>query len=329
MDVYVRQNPSFDNNIMIRIVNNYIEDNQELSNYEYHDTQILLAFKIKKWNGLTIFKEKFEQYHLFKYFYNYDAIYYLKTFFKKYIKHIYIDFNCDYHLYFNKKCKIIFDINNKKYKGYKTTTKLCDELNIINYYGENMNYIINNKKSFVKINIITDDIQNVLCNIIKNKFINDDTDFVSEEIINNYIDNYVKTDVETDGLVYIINNFENITYNLFQKILHKNNIKNDEDYLKYCEHDLRLPRDPAKFFKDFNWVEATNTEDLYYKKDECIKFINKEILRNKFRLKLHPKKYVINLLCKKYDKVPSFNIFINIYGDDSLNLIRYSKPQLK
>lgn len=328
MDVYVRQNPSFDNNIMIRIVDDYINDNQQLSNNEYHDTKILLAFRLKKCNRIIIFKEKFDNFHLFKSFYQYNAIYYIKVFFKKYIENIYIDFNTDYHLYFNEKCKTIFDITNKQYKGYKTTTEISENINIIDI--ENMNYIMDNKKSFVRINIITDDIQTVLCNIIKNKFISDATDFVSENIINNYIDNYVKSNetLDKDGLVYLVNDFEEISYNLFQKILHKNNIKNDEDYLQYCEKDLRLPRNPAKFFKDFSWIEATNTENLYYKKDECIEFINKKILTNKYRLKTHPKKRVINLLCKKYDKVPSYNIFINIYGKDSLSLIRYSKPKV-
>jgi hypothetical protein len=76
---------------------------------------------------------------------------------------------------------------------------------------------------------------------------------------------------------------KDISYEQIKKIISNYNFSSSNEYLLWCNKDLRLPKDPKLKFNEIfiNWIDYLNIENKYYNFETAIKKINEYLLCNK------------------------------------------------
>lgn len=118
-----------------------------------------------------------------------------------------------------------------------------------------------------------------------------------------------------------------VTYEKARKILFDKKIKSIEEYISYCEKDVRLPIDPVeKFGNKFNWIDYLNIDrEKYYDLDTCRIKVKEYTLRNDEIQKEHLNKVnVAKMLCKIDDKFLYYDLWKYFYGIELDEIIQLS-----
>lgn len=156
----------------------------------------------------------------------------------------------------------------------------------------------------------------------------------NKNLYNNF--EYFDTDLTNKlKLKTIKRNSFGLTYDKAKVIIKSKRIFNKENYIKLCDIDIRMPKEPEIFFKTQfkNWIDYLNIQyDDYYDFNECKKKINEYLI-------LYPKikegfnfnySYISKKLCNIDEKFPPYGLWLDFYDIKSFeNLIIINKKKKK
>jgi len=118
---------------------------------------------------------------------------------------------------------------------------------------------------------------------------------------------------------------KDISYEKTKKIISNYNFSSPEEYLLWCDKDLRLPKDPKlKFNEQFiNWIDYLSIKNIYYNFETCIKKVNEYLLCNKIN------DIELNNIAKKLkeqdNNFPPYDLWKDYYGiNDLSDIIKYN-----
>jgi len=118
---------------------------------------------------------------------------------------------------------------------------------------------------------------------------------------------------------------KDISYEKTKKIISNYNFSSPEEYLLWCDKDLRLPKDPKiKFSEQFiNWINYLSIKNIYYNFETCIKKVNEYLLCNKIN------DIELNNVAKKLKELdnnfPPYDLWKDYYNiNDLSNIIKYN-----
>jgi len=118
---------------------------------------------------------------------------------------------------------------------------------------------------------------------------------------------------------------KDISYEQIKKIISNYNFSSSNEYLLWCNKDLRLPKDPKlKFNEKFiNWIDYLNIENKYYNFETAIKKINEYLLCNKIN-EIELTNIAIKL--KELDNMfPPYDLWKDYYNiNDLSDIIKYN-----
>ena len=190
--------------------------------------------------------------------------------------------------------------------GKETGIYVCPIINSENYLENMTDFIANFLKTIMK--------------PINDKQKNDDTHLPTQKEYNNIYNKIFNIEGFTE-IEY--NNIYNTTLRkLSPDITYKNAIKiikesdpkpkTKEEYIELCNMDSRLPKEPEKFFNNFNWIEYLSISKNFYTLENCKTKINEYTKSNTtFMNKLPSEK--IKVLCGYYDMFPPYSLFTEYY----------------
>ena len=118
---------------------------------------------------------------------------------------------------------------------------------------------------------------------------------------------------------------KDISYEKTKKIISNYNFLSPEEYLLWCDKDLRLPKDPKiKFSEQFiNWIDYLSIKNIYYNFETAIKKINEYLLCNKIN------DIELNNIAKKLKELdnnfPPYDLWKDYYNiNDLSDIIKYN-----
>jgi len=118
---------------------------------------------------------------------------------------------------------------------------------------------------------------------------------------------------------------KDISYEKTKKIILNYNFSSPEEYLLWCNKDLRLPKDPKlKFNEQFiNWINYLSIKNIYYNFETCIKKVNEYLLYNKIN------DIELNNIAKKLKELdnnfPPHDLWKDYYNiNDLSDIIKYN-----
>jgi hypothetical protein len=118
---------------------------------------------------------------------------------------------------------------------------------------------------------------------------------------------------------------KDISYEKTKKIISNYNFLSPEEYLLWCDKDLRLPKDPKlKFNEQFiNWMDYLSIKNIYYNFETCIKKVNEYLLCNKIN------DIELNNIAKKLKELdnnfPPYDLWKDYYNiNDLSDIIKYN-----
>jgi superfamily II DNA or RNA helicase len=104
-----------------------------------------------------------------------------------------------------------------------------------------------------------------------------------------------------------------ITYDKAKRILAPLQIKSKNDYLKACDRDVRLPKDPESVFTQFtNWVDYLSIPRIFYELDVCKKKIVKHLPPPELMIGFEYSQ-IVKSLHDINPKFPPFDIWCDYY----------------
>jgi hypothetical protein len=163
----------------------------------------------------------------------------------------------------------------------------------------------------------------------ENEYETDGADFYNDgRQANDYISEFwVYDSLLTEKLR--INTHERVffgqTFARMKRKIEKYKFKNKNEYLKECDKNIQLIRDPENYFKDTftNWVDYLSIPpDLYYNFNEC-----QDKIKDYLEIKPEIKNYRLDLsqacieLCRLDDKFPDNEFWLDFYKVSDLSKI--------
>jgi hypothetical protein len=117
-----------------------------------------------------------------------------------------------------------------------------------------------------------------------------------------------------------------VSYKEAMQINIDNHISCPEEYYELCKSEKRLPPNPDKHYKGFNWLYYIGIDSTkYYKLDECKLKVKEYIHLNpslkEFKLELNK---VISYLNKKDERIPPNELFVYVYKCNLEDIIQFS-----
>ena len=118
---------------------------------------------------------------------------------------------------------------------------------------------------------------------------------------------------------------KDISYEKTKKIISNYNFSSPEEYLLYCDKDLRLPKDPKLKFKDqfINQIDyLTIDKSNFYDFETCKETINKLLnLYPQIKNKYLDFSQIVIQLCSLDEHFPPADLWIDCYNCKNLSEI--------